>query len=205
MPLKTPPLHAKGVYQLLTPWTIPAGVIYECIAIRDFTDYLESGQQVLDSIYTPKGLVLADYLADKALGANIITLASPTHPTIHVPDTYIQAYPLLDSVAYDIVVLSVSLGAIPQSLPLTFLKDQIAGVVSDVIGVEATVNVNVAPSSGVVSADQHAAAETVREAAITNRTTDRAKLIALQAQFAAALDQIAGLEQIIIDAGLLPP
>lgn len=206
MALKTPPLHAKGVYQVELPWTIAADTIYECIAIRDFNDYMEAGQSVFDLFYAPKGLVLADYQTDKALGANIITLDSPTHPTIHIPDTYITAYPDLGHVAYKNVVLSISLGAIPDGLSLLFLKDQIQGAVSDVIGViSADVKEHVAPFTGVITPDQHAALETAREAAIVNRTTDRAKVIALTAEKILLQEKIAALEQIVLDAGLVTP
>lgn len=207
MPLKTPPLHAKGVYALKVPFAdlMAAGVIYECIAIRSFNDFLDAGQKVFETVYAPRGLTTTEYNADKAAKANIITLASPSHPTIHVPDTYIDSYPNLGNVAYKIPVLAIELGPIPDTTDLSFLAAQVSSLVSDTIGAENTVNVVSAPSTGVVTADEHAALETARQAAITNRTTDRAKVIDLTAQLAAAQDKISGLEQIIIDAGLLPP
>lgn len=204
MALKTPPLHAKGVYALKAPWAAPANVTYECIAIRSFADFTEAGHNAYTAIYVPNNLTLADYEADKAAGANIITLASKTHPTILVPDTYIDAYPSIGNVAYKMVVLSVALGPIPDTTDLTFLKDQMAGTVSDVIGVVPQVNLHVAPSTGVITPEAHTTLETARQAAITNRTTDRAKIIELQNTVDKQKQQLAEYEKILRENGHLP-
>lgn len=205
MSLKTPTLHAAGLYQLRLPWTIPANVVYECIAVRSFRDYVQKGEDVYTTYYQPMGLTLAQYEADRALGANLVTLASASNPTIYVPDTYIEAYPFLGDIKYSHVVLSVSLGVVPDKMDLTFVRSQVAAVVSDTIGVVPTVNVNVAPSTGLITQAQHQILETARNAAITNRKTDRARIIELQTLVDAQQQRIAGLEEIIIDAGLLPP
>lgn len=205
MGLKTPALHAAGLYQLRLPWTIPANVVYECIAVRSFRDYVQKGEDVYTTYYQPMGLTLAQYEADRALGANLVTLASASNPTIYVPDTYIEAYPFLGDIKYSHVVLSVSLGVVPDKMDLTFVRSQVAAVVSDTIGVVPTVNVNVAPSTGLITQAQHQILETARNAAITNRKTDRARIIELQVLVDAQQQRIAGLEEIIIDAGLLPP
>lgn len=205
MALKTPPLRAKGIYQLKAPWSVSPTLIYECIAIRSFADFLEKGEDVFKLIYEPKGLSQATFEADRALGAHIITLVSGTQPIIHVPDTYIEAYPLQNTVAYKTVVVSVSLGPLPDSLDLTFLKTQLQGVVSDVIGVTPEVKLHVLPALDVITDTQHEALEAARQAAIANRKTDRARVLELQAQVAAMTQQIQTLEQIIIDNGYANP
>ena len=205
MALKTPPLHAKGVYKLLTPWSLPNTVIYECIAIRDHTDFLERGEDVFALFYEPKGLTEADFNADKALGVNIVTLASGSLPVVHVPDTYIEAYPDFDTIPYKSVVLSISLGPLPDQFDLAFMKTQMAALASDVTGVVSQVNLHVLPSLDVVTRDQHTALEVIRQAAISNRTTDRARLLAAQSQIASLQTRIAALEQIVIDEGYVIP
>lgn len=204
MPLKTPPLHAKGTFVLRAPWVTVANSLYEAIAIRSFADFVEVGQNAYELFYRPQGLTVNDFEADKALGASIITLVSPSRPTIHVPDTYIDTYPDMGYVAYKSVVLSIALGSVPDQLDLTFLKDQVAGVVSDTIGVLPTVLVHSAPATGVVTEDQHQLLETARNAAVTNRTTDRAKVLELQNQNDALHTKVALLEQILIANGLIP-
>ena len=205
MPQKTPPLHAKGIYQLLAPWTISATVLYECIAIRSFSDFLEKGEDVFAKIYQPKGLSQAQYDADKAAGANIITLASGSLPVIHVPDTYIAAYPTLSHVAYKSVVLSVALGPLPDATDLTFLQTQVQGVVSDVVGVTSQVQLHVLQNNDVFTEAQATSLETARQAAITNRKTDRARVLELTAEVADLQAKLATMQQIIIDNGYATP
>lgn len=204
MAIKTPPLRARGVYKLLEPWTIPADTIFECIAVRRFADFVESGQKIFETIYQPMGLLQSDFEADKAAGASIVTLVSPTLATIHVPDTYIEEFPNLGGVAYKHVILAVSLGPIPDALDLTFLKTQVAGTVSDVIGVTPTVELYAAPSTGVITDEEHEILETARTAAVNNRKTDRARILELQAINGAQATKIAGLEQILKDNGIIP-
>lgn len=197
MALKTPPLHARGLYQLAAPWSLTAGKVYECVAIRDFADFVEKGRDPFTLYYNPRGLSQAVYEADKAAGANIITLVCDDEPVIYVPDTYILAYPNMGNVAYNNVVLSINLGAVPDFLDLEFLKDQIVGVVTDVIGVTGEVKEHIAPSTGVVTQEEHDVAEVARQAAIANRTTDRAKLIEAQITIDALRVAVANLEAIV--------
>lgn len=197
MARNTPPLHAKGVYTLLTPWTGVSDSLYKCIAIREFADFTARGESVFDRFYAPKGLVLADYEEDLAADAHIITLVSDTAPTIYVPDTYITKFPDLTGVEYKRIVLSVLLGPLPDTVDLIHLKASIASEASDITGVDAEVTEHVVPHAGVVTADQHATLEAARQAAITNRTTDRATVISQQATIDAQATRISQLEDLI--------
>lgn len=201
MPNKTPPLNAAGVYTLIAPWATTENTTYTCIAIRSYQDLLQHGVDIVSTYYTPNGLGVTQYQADLAAGANLITLVSANQPTIYVPDTYIQAYPDLSNVAYSNVILSCQLGPLPDTLDLSYLMQQLAALVSDTIGIEPTVNMHVSPSTQVVTATQAASMETARQAAITNRTTDRAQVLELQAQLAAANQLIATYQNLAIAHG----
>lgn len=200
----TPSMNARGVYTLRAPWTIAAGTTYECIAIRSFEDFVDRGIDVYNKVYEPKSLPESAMLDDRAEGAKIITLRSGTLPLIFVPDTYIESYPSQDGVAYSQVILSINLGAVADGESLDFLQSQLASVTEASFGITPTVKVNIAPSTNYVSAAQHAAIQVARQAAITNSTTDRARVIELQATVDAQAQQILTLEQILIDNNLLP-
>lgn len=193
----TPPLHARGIYTLVTPFPDITSLIYECTAIRSFRDYLDLGKSAYDEVYVPAGLTAENYTDDLAANANIVTLTSPNNATIYVPDTYIQKYPDLEYVQYANIAVSASLGAIPDDLDLSLMKTQIAGIISDVIGVTPVVRLHAYASAGVVTMAQHALNEASRQAAITNRTTDRARVIALLAEKAALQQRIVDLEDAI--------
>lgn len=204
MTIKTPPLHAKGLYTVTSPFALTANTIYECMAIRSFPDIVQLGIDVFKTYYEPLGLLESNYEADKAAGANIITLMSTDQPTVHVPDTYISAYPNMGNVAFNNVVLAMSIGPVPDGLDLTFLKQQLKATASDVIGLEPNISVAVAPSTGVITQTQADDLEVARQAAITNRTTDHAKLLALQGQYDTLQGQYTALVDLMKSKGYIP-
>lgn len=201
---RVPPINSKGFFSLKAPWTLPANTVYECIAVREFSDFTNIGEDVFALVYEPKGLKEAEYRKDRDAGVKIITLASKSEAMVFVPSSYVLGYPSMDNVAYSHVVMSISLGAIPDALDLTFLEDQIQGTVSNVIGVTPQVHVNVAPSDNYVTATQHAQLEQARQEAIQSRKTDLARLLESQAIVSQQRQVIANYEAILRHHGLLP-
>jgi len=199
----TPPLNAKGIYTVTAPFVLVADTIYTNKAIRSFADLIDAGVDVFQTFYTANGLTQAVYTADLNAGANIITLMSDTSPTVHLPDTYIAAFPSIDNVPYSEVILALSLGPLPDALDFSFASQQIADAASSAVGVTPTVKTFLLPTTGTMTQVQSAAAETARQAAITNRTTDYAALLALQTQYATLQSNYAVLEQMVITAGLV--
>lgn len=176
----TPPLLTKGRYTLVSPFVAEGTVLYTCTALRTFGECEVAGEDVLNDVYIKHNLTLADYNRDLSAGALLVTLMSETEPPIFVPDTYIESYPNLSDVTYNHIVLTASLGAVPDFLNFEFLKSQMSSLISDVIGLEPDVQIARAISTGIVTPEQHEAMEVGRQAAITLRTTDRAKAILLE-------------------------
>lgn len=199
MAIKTPPLRVKGAFTLKAPWVSESGVIYECVAIRRFSELEMAGVDVYSAYYQPKGLDRATYEADRTQGASVVTLVAAAHLTIEVPDTYIDAYPQQDYVPYHTVVLSLSLGPVADANDLTFLMSQVAGAVSDVYGITPQVLQHTFPLDTVVTQAQHDALETARQAAVATRKTDRARVLELQAQLQATQEKLAGLEAYVLE------
>ncbi len=199
-----PPINAKGFFTLKSPWSLPANAVYECIAVREFADFTSIGEDVYSLVYEPRELERSVYEIDRNNDEKIVTLASATRPTIYVPSSYITGYPAMDNVAYSHVVVSASLGALPDQLDLTFLQDQLAGVISDVVGVTTEVHLNLAPSDSYISASQHATLEAARQDAIASRTTDRAKLIEAGSTIDGLRQTIAQYETYMRQQGWVP-
>ncbi|MNK80270.1 hypothetical protein D3C87_999750 [compost metagenome] len=92
-------------------------------------------------------------------------------------------------------------------MSLDFLITQVAKVISDTIGVTPTINIGVVPLLSVVTPDEHETNEARREAAISNRTTDYARL-AEQQRLNTLLSQRLSVAESIIkklkDDGLIP-
>ena len=177
--VRTPPLHCFGLYGLRMPLVADPTVTYSCMAIRTFNDIEKLGIDVFKTYFEPMGLVESDYTDSKNVNANIITLMSDAG-VIYVPDTFIETFPSMTQYTYNVAVLSVSLGAVPDYLDTSFLQQQLAGVCSDVIGVVPTVNLHIGASTGSITPDQHQINEAARLAAIKIRVTDRAKYLAAQ-------------------------
>jgi hypothetical protein len=198
----TPPIDASGTFTVKAPYVLVPNTVYTCRAIRAFEDLIAAGVDIAAVYYVPKGLTTTDYQNDAAVKANIITLMSASAPTVYLPDTYILSFPDMSNVAYSTIVLSASLGPLPDSLDLTATKVAIQGAISDLIGIEPTVSVFSVPSDTVMTQEQAATAEAARQAAIVSRTTDHAELLSLQANYATLLQQYQALEAIIVANGL---
>lgn len=199
-----PPIGTRGRYSLTSPWSAAPGVLYTCAAVRRFVDIENLGTDVYETYYAASGLERSDYERDRQNDEAIVTLVSETTAPIYVPSSYIAAFPDLSHRNYHHVVLSASLGPLPDYIDLTFVRDQVAAAVSDVVGQEATVHLSVAPMSGTVSPEEHEALEAARQAAIQNRTTDRARLIEAQGKVTQLEQRLAIAEAILKENGLIP-
>lgn len=214
MAKKTPPLGARGRYTVKSPWTTNPGKLYTCVAIRSFSDIYELGFDVYDTYYVPMGLTNGtvsggqtfSFNAEKTIGANIITLRSDDNDDdfIYIPDTYILSYPDVGEVRYSHMVLSASLGALPDYLDLASVKDAVRNVIAQHYGVVPTVNEHRAPSVSNPTRLQHESLEAARIGAITLLETDHAKYLRLQGQNLLLQNQINALTAILQTNNLLP-
>lgn len=193
----TPPLKAKGVFQLRAPFVADPKVAYTVQAIRTFEEIRVRGTDPMTLVYTPVGLTAAAYESDKLEGAVIITLMSATGAPMYVPDTYIESYPDMGNVNYSWLVCSVSLGPLPDAFDTSLLQQQIKSAVSDHIGVEPVVNIGKAALTEVVSSQTHAQLVAARNGAIKVRDTDRARALRAEALVQSQLERIQVLEQMV--------
>lgn len=203
---RTPPLTARGIYQLKHPFDVsaPPSKIFICSAIRSFKDIYELGQDVYGDFYLPMGLTQATFQADEAEGAAIITLFSEDNDVVYVPDTYILAYPDMGVVDYQRTVLSLDLGTLPEYVSLDLLKQQLATQAKQTVGADVDVAIHAAPHSGAISPDQHQTLEAARLNNIEIQETDLSQYRAQLTMNADLVQRIQTLEQIILDNGLLP-
>jgi hypothetical protein len=201
----TPPLNTTGRYVLRTPWAANPGVLYTCAAIRSFDDIYKLGLDVYKTYYEPMGVTEGaiisgnafNFQQEKLLKPNIITLLGVDNTVIYVPDTFIAKYPDLSEVKYSHMILSVSLGALPDYLDLTDLKNNISDLVTSLTGVSSTVREHRAPSTSNPTSAQHEALEASRTALITATQTKTALLLKSQADLTLANQKIQSLTAII--------
>lgn len=195
-----PSLNAVGTFTVKAPFTLSPGVTYSCIATRRFKDLLNQNAQVFERYYTPYGLDQATYEQDLKDDAVLVTLFSDDAPTVYVPSTYITSEPDLSATTFRHRVVSISLGAIPDTLPLDDLTSKLSSLCSDVVGIEPTVLLHSVSLSAVVSKDAANAFEAARQARIKNRTTEHAQLLAAQAENQDLRTRNALLEEALVAA-----
>lgn len=194
----TPPMYSSGIFLLTSPFVAKPDVTYRVAAIRTFEEIRAAGEEPLDLIYRPVGLGDTEYQADIVAGAAIITLLSNTEKPIHVPDTYILSYPNMGVVPYSWLVLSCSLGPLPDNFDPTVAIQTIQQELSDHTGVQnITVSVGRATYTDTITSDMHAQLTSARLAAIKTNDTYLARALKAEALTTSQAEYIAQLEDII--------
>lgn len=207
----TPKLGDVGHFTVKLPWTISDSKRYTVIAVRTFDDVYKTGKDVYDTIYKPMGLVEGVpyngtpfvFEAERLLKPNVISLQDPEGAIIYVPDTYITSYPSVNDVAYQLVILSVSLGPLPVTCDVEPIKAMVADMVSTYFGKGSTCQINVIPVTDTPNAVQHTALEAARLALPLVSQSTLTQLKAGEATLTAANQQIATLTTMLRNAGLI--
>lgn len=201
-----PPVGTSGIYKLAPPFAtqLQANMSYRCDAVRRVADFLAAGLDPFEEFYEPNGLSRAQYDLDLANQVCIISLVSSGGHWVYVPSTYVLAYPDINGVPYTVMVLGLELGALPNYKDLTGLKQALSNLTRDTIGVVPTIREVAISAVQKLSQSDHDALENARALAITNSQTDRARLLAAQAELAALRAQYDQLEA-YVRANMTPP
>ena len=163
----TPPLLAQGFFTVRAPYSVNAALLYEVIAIRSFSDIFKKNEDVYTVYYKRYGLTDGQngfvFQNEVKAGANIITLLGKDGSYVYVPDTFITKYPDTTATPYRHVILSVSLGPLPDTFDTTTLVAQLQSLAAGVTGVSnPVVNIALAPVLSNPTATQAAQMEQTR-------------------------------------------
>lgn len=204
MSLKTPKIYARGKWTISSPFTVPSTSIYTCMAIRSIDDLIARNIDPYAMFYAPNGIDTTKYEQDVDNLVNIITLMSDIEPMVYVPDTYILSYPDITVVPYRHLVLSLSMGAVPDTLVLDDLINKVKEYSLSSIGIDPTVKIN---QNNVISEGldltAHQVYENNRLANIVNNKSNYQLLTEANARIDELNTYILALEQIVKDNGLL--
>lgn len=202
-----PAIGTRGLYTLAAPFdqqVLPA-VPYTCVAVRKLEDIVASGADPKAVYYDANNIDDVRYQADLDAGVCIVSLQAAEGSWIYLPSSFITIMPDQGGIPYRSIVLAVPLGAVPDSLDLSYIKTQLVDLVKDNLGVTVEVKEVAISPPGNLSQAEHDTLEAARQANITNRTTLRAQLIAVTAQRDAANAKIAELEEYIIGQAEVTP
>lgn len=201
-----PAVGTRGRFTLKSPFAaaMTPNTLYRLTAVRQFNEIESLGQNIYQLFYKPFNLTEQDLQTDRANNPTIVTLMSDSSTPLYVPLSYVQSFPDLSFVPYSQYILTFSCGALPDSVLLDPTIAALKAIASDFLGVQPEVYVASMPLSDSVTPEDNDNREAVRQAAITNRDTDYAKLYEANATIATQQQRIAILEKIVKDNGLLP-
>lgn len=207
----TPPLRARGTYTVRPPFAVVPDANYTCIAIKTFADLYNSRQDVLSTVYGVVGIQEGSTIdgsifsleVERLKGVNIVSLADDRGNVIYIPDNFILSYPNTTSIEYANIVLSASLGPLPNTLDLSIAQAAVRDAIQANFGVQATVNVARAPSLKQPTYEQHLVMEKARLGAITINQSSVMQVQQLQEQCKLLQDTVNTLTKILVDNNLL--
>lgn len=200
---RTPPMDCFGVYELVEPWFAAPTKCYYTRAIRKFTDLRVKNIDPFKLAYEPYGSTAEACAADEVDGACIISLFAEDGEVIYVPDTKIVSYPNMGNYVYRHIVLSISLGALPDGVSLDWLKTKISEDCYEISGVSSKIQVAEAPVTGTISDTDHERMEAARRAAKKSQVTTAAQLAIAKAQLAEMTQKYNDLEKVVMANGLV--
>lgn len=200
----SPPLWAKGRYTVIEPFTVSPTMIYQCIELRDFEGIFASGDKVYEEYYEPLEIPESKYRADLKDDAVIVTLVDIDGNMLYIPSSYIRSFPNTGDVPYKHLVISCSLGAVPDYLDLATLTEVMQTAVLETVGVaNSKVNIASAPARNAISPSEHDALEAARTASITYTETYKSKYLKAETEKVKLQEKVLVLTQMLIDAGII--
>ena len=200
----TPTLGLKGNYSVKAPYLIKADTQYECTALRSFADVEATGVGVFEKYYEPYGVSYGTYQTDRQSDAYLVTLTAIGSVYV-IPDTYITELPDRLSDETSLVVLSVDLGPLPDTLGLTHLQEDIGGLCLELLGYQPEVRLLKLDHTDGLTQQEQDNIETARLAAVEIRTDVYAQLAEEKAANVRLNAKLQRMEQLLLDNDLVQP
>lgn len=195
-----PALSSYGLFTLDTPFQnmLTPDTPYTCVALRKLSDITKAGKDPYAEYYEPYGVSKAAYAIDGAADVCIVSLQDEGGGIKYVPSSYVLAFPDGNGVKYTPLTIAAELGAVPDSLDLSWLRQEMVDLIKRTIGITTVTTHAVAHGTTVlINRTTHEAYEAARQANITTLGSTQQQLIAAQAALAAVLVQKAALEDYI--------
>jgi hypothetical protein len=200
----TPTLGLTGVYSLETPYTLKPNTLYTCRALRSFKDVEQQGVGVFETYYESFGVSYERYRSDLQSDAYLVTL-SATGASRVVPDTFIEALPERTSDTTSLIVLSVDLGPLPDTLGLSHVTEAIGAQCLGLLGYQPDVRLmRLQHTDSLTNAEQDNI-ETARQASVEIRKDVYARLEEEKAANVRLNAKLQRMEQLLLVNGLVQP
>jgi len=193
-----PPINVRGLFNFKEPFATLEDKYFTVSGTVSIRTLVGQGKDILNDIYLTNGLTQEDYNTDLAANVIIVTLITDRGAQLTLPSQYLLTLPEINTVDYQHVVLGVSLGNIPVAMPLTYLKEQLASITSETVGITPTINEFIVPTEGTVSLDTHTALEEARTLGLGQVVTARGQLDKANAAVVSLQEKVTLLQQALI-------
>lgn len=198
----TPTIGLAGVYEVKSPYSVKTGALYTCRAIRSFKDVEAQGISVFERYYESYGLSYEIYRQDRESEAYLVTL-STIGSTLVIPDTYIDALPERITDPTSLVVMSVDLGPLPDSLGLSHIGEAIRSQCAELLGYLPEVQLHRVDHTDPLSTQEQDNIEAVRQAAVEIRKDVYTRLRESQDANARLNAKLQAMEALLIENNLV--
>lgn len=138
--LSLPVVDQEAVYDFHDPfshltlnWTR-----FTCTSIRRLGQLTQANENPWKTLYQHNQLPYEAYQRDVANDTYILELTTPTKSRIYVPFSYIKSINSSESYSYQDYAISIKLDALPTTINLAPLLDEILDLVKDQLGITAT-------------------------------------------------------------------
>lgn len=138
-----PPINSKGVFKFAEPYNTDAysNRTFLVSGIRSLTELYKDGADPLEMIYKKNGLTEKDYLKDLEESVPVIVLTVNSDKFYYIPANRILSIPMTAGIPYKRKILTVSLGIVPETLPLDKVVSNVSDVLKDTLGMVSSVAV----------------------------------------------------------------
>lgn len=209
--MRIPDIYTKGKFELKFPFVAKPNVMYKVIGIREFSDLYIRGVDVYKQFYDAVGLrngvevngSVFDFNVEAALKPVIITLEGTDDSIIYVPSTYMLSYPIEGDVKYSRVVLTADLGALPDSISIDSILEDVEELISARFGIVSTVKIARAYSDRQPSVLEHLILEDSRIGNITLSGNNYSEVIRLKESLSQASAKIQIMTKILVENNLI--
>jgi hypothetical protein len=175
-----PSIGSKGLFRVAPPFNISLvqDLEYTCVSMRSIQDISNDGVDVFAAYYDTQGLTLENMQADLAAGVFLVTLQPSTGLPVIVPSSYFIGIPDITGVPYMGTMIALDLSLLPSDLDLSYLKQRLADVVKDTIGVLTTPRTVVTTDPLRLRSDQHTVIDATRSQNRVEAPSDYAQYLA---------------------------
>ena len=199
-----PSVGLRGSFEAADPFRgiLIDQAIYEIISVETIPSLILRGEDPYADHYEPYGIGEDRYESDRLDNTLILTLQCDQGDMVHVPSSFILGLPAIDGVVYDLTMLGVALGALPDYLDLEELKTKISDLILDQAGVDCTIVESTYGPPQLMRPDQHRGMESYRKSRVRNAEGSLQRIRELEAALESSKAKVDLLESYLISIGI---